>query len=140
MLWRRGKAYAQYLRERVFAASGAGLPVGRIAEAVFVSISNVSKVLGRRRGAGETTPHGHWKTSTFIAGLREGGLVAPAVFDGAINGDLFLAYVEQVLVPTLPPDDVVVMDNLSPHKKPPCVRPLRMRARASGFCQLTAPT
>ena len=59
MLWQRGKAYAQYLRERVFAASGAGLPVGRIAEAVFVSISNVSKVLGRRRDAGETLENFH---------------------------------------------------------------------------------
>lgn len=55
MLWQRGKAYAQDLRERVFAASDAGLPVGRIAEALFVSISYVSKVLGRRRDAGETT-------------------------------------------------------------------------------------
>lgn len=66
----------------------------------------------------DTSPHGHWKTSTFIAGLREGGLVAPAVFDGAINGDLFLAYVEQILAPTLTPGDTVVMDNLSSHKKP----------------------
>jgi transposase len=243
MLWQRGKAYAQDLRERVFAASDAGQPVGRIAAALFVSISYVSKVLGRRRGTGETTaksqrchvprkltgqltaiqervearpdatiaelrswlqqthkvsasatlvwetlahldltrkkktlhaaeqnrpdvakarqewrerqpslnpgklifidetwtktnmvrlygrskrgtrlidtsPHGHWKTSTFIAGLREDGLLAPAVFDGAINANLFLAYVEQVLVPTLTPDDIVVMDNLSSHKKP----------------------
>jgi len=66
----------------------------------------------------DTSPHGHWKTSTFIAGLRADGMVAPAVFDGAINADLFLAYVEQVLVPTLTPDDIVVMDNLSSHKKP----------------------
>lgn len=53
MLWQRGKAYAQDLRERVFAASDAGQPVGRIAETLFVSISYVSKVLGRRRGTGE---------------------------------------------------------------------------------------
>jgi transposase len=65
-----------------------------------------------------TSPHGHWKTSTFLAGLREDGMVAPAVFDGPINGDRFLAYVEQVLVPTLRPDDIVLMDNLSSHKKP----------------------
>ena len=65
----------------------------------------------------DTTPHGHWKTSTFIAGLREDGLVAPGVFDGPINGDLFLAYVEQILVPTLKQGDTVVMDNLSSHKK-----------------------
>jgi len=66
----------------------------------------------------DTSPHGHWKTSTFIAGLREDGLVAPAVFDGAINGELFLAYIEQVLVPTLRPDDIVLMDNLAAHKRP----------------------
>jgi transposase len=61
-------------------------------------------------------PFGHWRTSTFIAGLRHDGLVAPAVFDGAINGELFLAYVEQVLVPTLRTGDLVVMDNLGSHK------------------------
>ena len=66
----------------------------------------------------DTTPHGHWKTSTFIAALREDGLVAPTVFDGAINADLFLCYVEQVLAPTLRSGDIVVMDNLSSHKKP----------------------
>jgi transposase len=48
--------------------------------------------------------------------LRQDGLIAPAVFDGPINADLFLAYVEQVLVPTLQPDDIVVMDNLASHK------------------------
>ena len=61
-------------------------------------------------------PHGHWNTSTFIAGLRQGGLVAPCVFNGAVNGDLFLAYVEQVLVPTLINGDIVIMDNLGSHK------------------------
>ena len=243
MLWRQGRAYAQDLRERVFAAADAGQPVGRIAEVLFVSISYVAKVLSRRSSTGETTarpqrchvprklrnhltaireqvaarpecddrgtaavaagdprdigqrdiavgnpgssradankktlhaaeqnrpdvakartewresqsslnpgklifidetatktslvrlygrsprgtrlidtsPHGHWKTSTFIAGLREDGLIAPAVFDGAINGELFLAYVEQILVPTLRPDDIVMMDNLASHKRP----------------------
>ena len=61
-------------------------------------------------------PHGHWKTSTFIGALRSTGLTAPAVFDGAINGEAFLAYVRQVLVPTLKPGDIVVLDNLSSHK------------------------
>jgi transposase len=65
----------------------------------------------------DKTAHGHWKTSTFIAGLRLDGVIAPAVFDGAINGDLFLAWVEQVLLPALRPGDIVVMDNLSSHKK-----------------------
>jgi transposase len=61
-------------------------------------------------------PHGHWKTTTFVGALRCDGLTAPFVIDGAINGDLFLAYVEQVLVPTLRQGDVVIMDNLRAHK------------------------
>jgi len=60
----------------------------------------------------DAAPHGHWNTSTFIAGLRQDGLVAPCVFNGAVNGELFLAYVEQVLVPTLTNGDIVIMDNL----------------------------
>ena len=62
-------------------------------------------------------PHGHWKTTTFVAALRSDGLTAPTVVDGAMNGDLFVAYVEQQLAPTLRPGDVVVMDNLSAHKR-----------------------
>lgn len=61
-------------------------------------------------------PHGHWKTTTFVGALRCDGLTAPMVIDGAINGDLFLAYVEQVLAPTLKPGDFVIMDNLRVHK------------------------
>lgn len=83
--------------------------------------TNMVRLYGRsKRGTRlvDTAPYGHWKTSTFIAGLRAEGVVAPAVFDGAINGDLFLDYVEQVLVPTLTHGDIVVMDNLSSHKKP----------------------
>ena len=63
-------------------------------------------------------PHGHWKTTTFVAGLRRDGLVAPWVIDGAINREAFEAYVEKVLVPELRRDDVVIMDNLSSHKGP----------------------
>jgi transposase len=62
-------------------------------------------------------PHGHWKTTTFVAALRCDGLVAPTVVDGAMNGDTFVAYVEQQLVRTLKPGDIVVMDNLSSHKR-----------------------
>lgn len=62
-------------------------------------------------------PHGHWKTTTFVAALRLEGLVAPTVVDGAMTGDVFVAYVQQQLVPTLKPGDVVVMDNLSSHKR-----------------------
>jgi len=64
----------------------------------------------------DTVPYGHWKTTTFIAALRCDGLTAPMVVDGAINGELFLAYVEQELVKTLKEGDIVVMDNLSSHK------------------------
>jgi len=63
-------------------------------------------------------PHGHWKTTTFVAGLRLEGLVAPFVFDGPINAVTFEAYIEQFLVPELRPGDIVVMDNLSSHKRP----------------------
>jgi transposase len=62
-------------------------------------------------------PHGHWKTTTFVAALRLDGLSAPTVVDGAMTGDLFVAYVEQQLVPTLRPGDIVVLDNLSCHKR-----------------------
>ena len=62
-------------------------------------------------------PHGHWKTTTFLAALRTSGLTAPLVLDGAINGEFFLAYVRQQLVPTLRAGDIVIMDNLASHKK-----------------------
>jgi transposase len=61
-------------------------------------------------------PHGHWKTTTFVAALRVGMLTAPCVIDGPMNGEAFVAYVEQVLAPTLKPGDIVVMDNLAAHK------------------------
>jgi transposase len=61
-------------------------------------------------------PHGHWRTMTFIAALRIDRIDAPCVFDGPINGESFLAYVEQVLVPTLAPGDIIVIDNLGSHK------------------------
>jgi transposase len=61
-------------------------------------------------------PHEHWKTLTFIAALRHDRIDAPCVFDGPINGQSFTAYVEQILVPTLNPGDIVVLDNLGSHK------------------------
>ena len=62
-------------------------------------------------------PHGHRKTTTLVAGLRLSGMVAPMALDGPINGDWFEAYVRHVLAPTLKPGDIVVMDNLSSHKR-----------------------
>ena len=64
----------------------------------------------------EHVPHGHWKTTTFLAGIRTSGWVAPLVIDGAINGRMFLAWVQQHLTKELRPGDIVVMDNLSSHK------------------------
>jgi len=69
---------------------------------------------GRRLVA--KVPHGHWKTATFLAALRSDRIDAPCLFDGPINGERFRAYVEQFLVPTLKPNDIVVLDNLGSHK------------------------
>ena len=62
-------------------------------------------------------PHGRWQTLTFLAALRWNRIEAPCVIDGPINGRSFLAYVEQMLVPTLRPGDIVIMDNLGSHKR-----------------------
>jgi transposase len=81
--------------------------------------TNMCRTRGRcRRGKRlvAKVPYGHWKTTTFVAGLRCDGLIAPTVVDGAMDGRTFLAYVRQQLVPTLQPGDIVVMDNLSAHK------------------------
>lgn len=73
-------------------------------------------------------PHGRWRTLTFLAALRCDRLEAPCVIDGPINGESFLAYVEQVLTPTLKPGDVVIMDNLGSHKR----QAIRRAIRAAG--------
>lgn len=81
--------------------------------------TNMARTLGRApRGTRliAPVPHGHWHTTTFLCGLRHDGLVAPLVLDGAINGAAFLAYIEQMLCPTLRPGDVVICDNLPSHK------------------------
>ena len=61
-------------------------------------------------------PHGHWKTTTFLSGLRAGGWTAPLVIDGALNGELFLNYVRRHLAPALQAGDLLILDNLSSHK------------------------
>ena len=71
-------------------------------------------VCGKRLVA--AAPHGGWTTMTFLAGLRTDGIVAPCVFDGPINGQMFLAWVVQFLVPTVRPGDIVILDNLGSHK------------------------
>jgi putative transposase len=64
----------------------------------------------------DKVPQGKWKTATFLAALRNDRIEAPCVFDGPINGERFRAYVEQFLVPTLKPNDIVILDNLGSHK------------------------
>lgn len=92
---------------------------------IFLDESGVTTDLLRRYGRSprglrlrDYTPCGRWQTHTVVAALRWDGLHATAVFDGPIDQPTFLAYVEQVLVPTLRPGDVVVLDNLAVHKQP----------------------
>lgn len=92
---------------------------------VFIDETWASTNMARRHGRcarGERlrvgVPHGHWKTTTFVAGLRSSGIAAPFVLDGPINRIAFETYVGRVLVPELRPGDIVIMDNLSSHKGP----------------------
>lgn len=80
-------------------------------------------------------PYGHWRTMTFIAALRHDRIDAPCVLDQPINGVSFLAWVEQFLVPTLAPGDVVILDNLASHKRPA----VRQAIRATGARLLFLP-
>jgi transposase len=90
---------------------------------VFLDETGATTKMARRHGRaprGErlraSVPHGHWKTTTFIGGLRLSGMTAPMVLDGPMTGGWFVAYVEQILVPTLKPGDIVILDNLAAHK------------------------
>jgi transposase len=83
----------------------------------------------------EAVPHGHWQTTTFVGALRATGFVAPVVIDGAVNGELFLAYVRQHLAPALRPGDVLVMGNLGSHK----VAGVRQAVEAAGARLLYLP-
>lgn len=83
----------------------------------------------------DQVPHGCWKTLTFIAALRHDRLTAPCLFDGPINGQSFRAYVEQILLPTLKPGDIVVMDNLGSHKS----KAVREAIRSVGARRLFLP-
>ena len=98
----------------------------------------MTRLHGRRR-KGERllakAPRGRWRTLTFLAALRHDRIDAPCVLDGPINGQSFLAYVEQFLVPTLSPGDIVIMDNLGSHKG----RPVRRAIRAAGAKLLFLP-
>lgn len=90
---------------------------------VFIDESGASTKMARLRGRAKrgercraAVPHGHWKTTTFTAGLRCDGLIAPFVLDGPMDGAAFMTYVEKVLIPELRPGDTVIMDNLPAHK------------------------
>ncbi len=129
------KSYGEDLRSRVIAAVDGGMSRSAAAawfdgqpeldpeRLIFIDESGASTKMARLRGRarrGErcraAVPHGHWKTTTFVGALRLRGMTAPMVLDGPMNGPAFLAYVEQVLVPTLAPGETVIMDNLPAHK------------------------
>ena len=107
-------------RRRAWFEAQPGLDPDRL---VFVDETGASTKMARRCGRAvlghrcrAPVPHGHWKTTTFVGALRLSGMTAPMVLDGAMHGAAFRAYVEQVLVPTLKPGDIVVMDNLPAHR------------------------
>jgi transposase len=94
-----------------------------IEKLVFIDETWTSTSMTRRYGRAPrgqrciaSAPHGHWKTTTFVAGLRHHQLTAPLVADGPMDGEMFLTYVCQFLCPTLQPGDIVILDNLSCHK------------------------
>jgi transposase len=109
---------------------------------VFIDETGASTNMVRLRGRcpkGQRlvskVPWGHWKTTTFTAGLRRDGLVAPFVLDGPMNGAAFLVYIEKFLVPSLAEGDIVIMDNLPAHK----VEGVRERIEAAGARLLYLP-
>lgn len=75
----------------------------------------------------DSVPHGHWKTTTFVAAFRLEGLLAPLVVDGALNGEIFLKYVQQQLAPQLRSGDILVLDNLATHKVAGVAKALEVR-------------
>lgn len=104
---------------------------------VFIDQTSASIKMARPTGVRclAAVPHGHWKTTTFTAGLRIGGLAAPFVLDGPMDGDAFRAYVREILAPELTPGDVVVMDKLPAHK----VHGVRQAIEAAGACLMYLP-
>ena len=96
----------------------AAAPTWDVAHLVFLDETGITTKLLRRYGRAprgarvhDHAPCGRWQTSTFLAALRVTGLTAPGVFDGVFDGESFRAYIEQILVPTLQPGDIVIADN-----------------------------
>ena len=109
---------------------------------VFVDETGTTTAMTRLRGRCKCSerligraPHGHWKTTTFVAGLRNTAITAPYVVDRPMNGEIFLAWLEQALIPTLTENDLVVMDNLPAHK----IASVRKTLEAAGFRLLYLP-
>jgi transposase len=109
---------------------------------VFLDETGATTAMTRLYGWGprgerlvDAAPSGHWKTTTFVAGLRSAGVIAPCVLDGPMTGEVFRAYVEQMLAPSLRRGDVVVMDNLPAHK----VAGVREAIKAAGASLLYLP-
>jgi DDE superfamily endonuclease len=122
---------------------------------IFIDETSASTKMARlygRAARGErcraAVPHGHWKTTTVTAGLRLGGIAAPMVLDGPMNGEAFKAYVDQVLVPELTSGDIVVTATnfvragtiCRPIRSPAFVRPSKRQAQSCFTCRPTAPT
>ena len=118
----------------------AAQPLLRPERLVFLDESGASTNMDRRYGrcpegerlAGKV-PHGHWKVTTLVAAMRLSGMQAAMTVDGALNGDLFVAYAEQVLAPTLSPGDVVILDNLSAHQRAEARQAIEARGAALVF-------
>jgi transposase len=109
---------------------------------VFLDETGTATNMARRYGRSlseqrlvAAVPHGHWRTTTFVAGLRQTGIVAPLVLDGPMTGPAFRAYIEQFLAPALAPGDVVVLDNLAAHR----VDGIRQAIAAAGASILYLP-
>jgi transposase len=112
------------------------------ARLVFIDETGASTKMTRLYGRAKrgrrclaSIPHGHWKTTTFVAGLRSGGLIAPMVLDGPMNGEAFLSYVEQVLTREIKAGDIVILDNLPAHK----VSGARQAVEAKGAAFINLP-
>jgi len=112
------------------------------AKLVFLDETGASTKMARLRGRSPrgarcraSVPHGHWKTTTLVAGLRLDGITAPGVIDGAMDGELFATYAEHFLAPTLNEGDIVILDNLPAHK----VAGARAAIEAAGATMLFLP-
>ncbi len=116
-----------------------------IDKVVFIDEAGINTKMARLRGRCQrgrrlvaSIPHGHWKTLTFIAGLRHDRLTAPWVIDGAMDGDAFVQYIKMQLGPTLKEGDVVVLDNLSAHKRQDAQQAVKARRMTVIFAALLA--